>query len=105
MRPMIAGFFFALSLGACAPSPEQACDDVADAFAKSVSRCGPTYDAAKASFIVAAVQGDCANTVAIRDAKSLYDTCIPFLDRLTCVDIKAPTFSLPSTCSAQLEHR
>lgn len=100
----------ALALGACGNDKHssqsagaQACKDVADAVAKAAVRCSlGTYEAAFSSFVQGAANGDCNNIVQVRDENALYDTCIPSIETMNCLDLE--NANLDASCKSQLLH-
>ena len=82
----------------------QACEDLAVALASSAARCGFDYQVNHDAFVKGAAGGDCHNIVMVRDADSLYDSCIPFLSNLTCEQLNETNVEFPDSCIEQLEH-
>ncbi|MDP8998543.1 MAG: hypothetical protein M3O46_00345 [Myxococcota bacterium] len=86
-----------------AKDPAQACKDTADAVAKAGVRCGRgTYGANYDQFVQSAGNGNCANVVSVRDATSLYNTCIPSLSTISCAGLQA--LMIDASCKGQLLH-
>ena len=84
---------------------EQACLDTADAFGDLCVRCGvDSYDNCHRA-IEDAVEGDCSNTVSIKDKDELYGQCIPFFENVSCSEVTSSSFMLDPSCVGQLQHR
>jgi hypothetical protein len=80
----------------------KACRDVAAALANAAVRCGGPYQDNYDAFVSTAANGNCDNIVAVRDSSSLYGTCIPSLDTISCSDLQ--TGNVDASCKSQLEH-
>jgi hypothetical protein len=76
--------------------------DLATAVARAAARCGQSYTANYTAFVQAAANGDCSNILQVRDSASLYRTCIPSFNTISCSDLSAG--NIDPTCRAQLEH-
>lgn len=91
----------ALALGACGgdSETEKACKDVAAAVGRAAERCSPgSGEPSRAAFENAV--GGCDAIDEVRDRDSLYATCIPSLEVVTCEDLQAGT--LDPSCQMQL---
>lgn len=85
-----------------ADTNEKACTDMADAVAKAEVRCSlGTYDARFKAFVDSAALGDCKNIVEVRDHDALYDTCLPTLQTINCLDLSSG--NLDASCKQQLQ--
>ncbi len=87
------------------PTPQQACLDTADAFGDLCVRCSVDTYANCHDAIAQAVNGDCANTVSVRDENELYNQCLPWFQTVACETVNSSTFALDSSCMGQLQHR
>jgi hypothetical protein len=87
------------------PTPQQSCLDAADAFGDLCVRCGACTYAEGHAAIVQAANGDCANTISIRDSDELYAQCIPWMMSVSCDAVLSSSFALDLSCQGQLEHR
>lgn len=92
-----------LVLGACGdgdaqPTPEEACNDAADAIASMCERCGGgTFEACRT-----AIGWDCTKAVRVRDEDALYQQCFPSLSSVSCDVVNAPGWSPDSSCQSQI---
>lgn len=96
-----------LSMAGCSSSvAEEGCNDFVDAFADRAAACG--FDrAANARAVEDSATGflGCGATDELRDAESFYDSCIPFLEGLTCAQLDDTSLMLSSSCTGQLIFR
>jgi hypothetical protein len=81
-------------------TPENACLEYAQILASAGQRCGQDYQVTYDDFIRTIALGDCANVVAIRDFRGLWNTCLVVLQTESCADISAGVFD--KTCQNQL---
>jgi hypothetical protein len=81
-------------------NPRDVCVDTANAVATAAQRCGELFADAFQDFVNAAAGGDCKNVKNIRDVNALYQSCIPWIQKATCNDLKAG--NLPDSCLGQL---
>jgi hypothetical protein len=63
---------------------EQACKATLSAYARAHERCGEDYQTAYDRLLKDNAAGDCKNVRTIRDEPALRETCIPFVNALTC---------------------
>jgi hypothetical protein len=80
---------------------EQACKATLAAFARARERCGEDYATSYDALLKENAAGDCKNVRTIRDEPALRETCIPFVDSLTCAEL-AQGKTDPS-CARQLQ--
>jgi hypothetical protein len=87
--------------GAVAKTPQQACEDTANAMAAAGVRCD-AGDAAEIyeAFLNQVAGGACSNIVRVRDMDALYGTCLPSLPGLSCEDLFAA--NIDPSCAGQL---
>jgi hypothetical protein len=108
MRVLIASTFAAALVASCSSSTSppstsaQACLDTADAVGKAAQRCSEDYQTAYNDFVQNAANGSCNNITSVRDIQSLYNTCIPSFQTITCTDLD--NGKLDATCDSQLVH-
>lgn len=80
---------------------ERACAATIEAYARASERCGADYKTSYDALLSENAAGDCKNVRTIRDEPSLRETCIPFVESLTCKEL-ADGKTDPS-CSRQLQ--
>ncbi len=83
---------------------EAGCEDLVRTFGDVAVRCGFDRDVNEDA-VESSVTGGlgCEAVVSLRDADAFYDSCIPFIDSLTCAQFDDPDLTVPSSCSMQLE--
>jgi hypothetical protein len=87
------------------PAAEKACADYADVTAKAAQRCGSNYQAEYDAFIKSAANGSCTNIIKVRSEPDLRGRCFPFLQNISCNDLKAivnDPDKLDASCKDQL---
>jgi hypothetical protein len=87
--------------GGAAGSPEEACNDVADAVGELCRRCGQSYDACRGAFI-SGLPKPCASAAQVKDRDLLYSTCLPSFTRVDCATLTNNTFRPDASCNGQI---
>jgi hypothetical protein len=102
--------FVPLLLAACssqstgegnASTPEKACLDTCEAFARASERCGADYKSSYDAILKSIANGDCKNVVSVRDEAALRSTCIPAVQSIACADLT--NGKLDPSCTKQLQ--
>ena len=81
--------------------PVRACQDVGDAVLSSHIRCNRIPPSGVAQ-VWRSITRDCETRTSLRDADSLYGTCIPWLRQLHCDDLDYVAALAPAECVNQL---
>lgn len=80
---------------------EKACEATLAAYARAEQRCGKDYATAYDALLKENAAGDCKNVRTIRDEPALRGTCIPFVESLTCDDLRDG--KTDPSCARQLQ--
>jgi hypothetical protein len=103
--------WLALALVGCSSSstgsaggdaPERACLDTCEAFARARARCGADYTSSYDAMLKSVANGDCKNTLAVRDEAALRAVCLPTVQAIACTDLT--NGKLDPSCMQQLQH-
>lgn len=72
--------------GPCEASPSEYCEQAADTWARRRAECDPSfsYEKEKSIFIDALAYGDCNTITKIRNSKSFIESCLPWIERISC---------------------
>ena len=95
--------FLLLAASACHKvDPVADCEAFADAYASKAEECGQDYQTYYDWIVAETVGSTCSDVVDIRDHGDLVDTCIPWIQGLTCDEWTGEDLALDPTCSEQL---
>ncbi len=121
MKSLVTSFVFGaiVSVAACGPSAQQACQDYANAFCERTYSCdtgaqlafiqaqfGATVDDCKATQLA---KNNCAGAVSTCPAGTNYDTgaaetCVANYQAASCSDISNPSFVVPGCSTSDVCH-
>jgi hypothetical protein len=91
----------------CSPSVgEQGCRDFVTTIGDVAARCG--FDRAtneRAAENAATANRGCGAVVSLRDEAAFYDSCLPYIEGLTCAQFNDSSTTFPASCGMQLEIR
>lgn len=102
MAAVVSCFLF----GCGGKSPPDLCNEFADAFAATATRCG--FDGPKSrEGLLQSFGGSCQNIVDIRDDEALEAECIPWFKSVGCDIVQSEDFvsAFPAACKGQLIHK
>lgn len=106
-RPLqIALLSLTLAAGCSSSVGEVGCRDFVTTIGDVAERCG--LDRAvneQAAENAATANRGCGEVVELRDEAAFYDSCLPYVDGLTCAEFDDPNTTFPSSCSMQLRVR
>ena len=82
------------------------CQDFVRTIGDVAVRCGFDRQANEDAAEESATAGyGCGAVVSLRDEEAFYDSCLPYVEGLTCEQFDDPATTFPSSCSMQLEVR
>lgn len=90
-----------VSTGCIYKYPDDVCRDLADTLSDTGARCGLDPEAVRTGFL-ASLGGSCNNVTSVRDFDAMYESCLPFLESVSCDAFTDPVFVLPDDCKGQL---
>ena len=82
---------------------EAGCRDLVRTFGDVGVRCGADRDVTEGTIESAVTAGrGCEAVVALRDEEAFYDSCLPYIESLTCAQFEDDSTTYPSYCTMQV---